>query len=402
MGAVIFRPSGLPAGLRCLGSYALIAKLRADGTIPGESNSDPARVGTVGHSVSQECLDKNMDAKEFLGVTVVEDGLAVECDQDFVDAVQKYLDAVRETPGEHFVETRFDIDAFPIPDQSGTADFAALDKPNKTLYVKDLKFGQGVTVWADTEQAAAYGLGAYDWFSQFYDIEKVVVEIIQPRKAHSDIAEYTIPELEAFRTDCREKTTRAYAMLQGEIPLELTPGEKQCFFCPAQVHCKARKDQLLAVASSRFENLEETVTLDLPAAISYDTVLKLYPIAADLKKFLSRVEAAALEMHMAGNHIPGYKLVQGRKSYKWASETQAVDFLGMFLGENELYERKLVSVAQARKLMGKSAKSSEFTALVAEVNGRVSLAPESDRRKAIESGVEFENLESEDGESENE
>jgi len=391
----IFGPSGLPRGMRCTGSYALVKRLIAEGIIEANSNSDAARIGTVGHKVSDDCLKGGFDAAEFIGVSFIEDGLVVTVDEEFAEHVQTYLDLVRATPGEHFTERRYEIDAFPIPGQFGTADFTSIDKATKTLYVSDLKFGQGHVVYAtENEQLMAYGLGVYDYFSQFYDIENVVMRIIQPRRYHVDEWSCSVEYLEMFRHMVRISTTTAWeAMNNPNAELELNPGELQCMFCRAQMHCEARKQQIVNIVSGNFENLEGPMKIKIADAVSRDTVLALYPYAAEAKKFLSRIEAEAVKQHVMGEKFPGYKLVRGRKSYKWNDEGEASGFLSLYLDEKDVYERKLASVAVAKKKLGsKLSRDEGFNSLVRESPGKLVLVAESDKREEVVISDKFEDL----------
>lgn len=237
-------------------------------------------------------------------------------------------------------------------------------------------------------QAMAYGLGAMDLYGDLYDIEKVVLRIIQPPLGNDQEAVVTPEELEAFREEIRASTTKSWAMLNSKMMLELNPSKDNCQFCPAAMHCEAKKRHVMNVVTANFDDLGEPMHLEIPEAVSKDTVKALLPYADEAKKFLSKVQAEALELAKRGEKIEGYKLVSGRRSYFWSDEKKATDFLSLYLDEEELFERKMVSVAQARKLVGKEP---GFDDLVAAKEGSLTLAPESDKRKEVKA-VTFNNL----------
>lgn len=378
----LFSPSGLKRGLLCPGSYALTIELRKQGIISEESTSEAAAKGTVGHAIAEECLKKGIDAKEWIGVSVEQEGYLFELDEGFCNHVQTYVDAIRLLPGEPQIEKRFVIDAFPAAagEQRGTCDASSLDAPGKTLYVADLKMGSGVPVYAtNNPQAKGYALGALDEYA-YADIEKVVVRIIQPPLGIDDVWETTPEELEKFRTELFQSTTYSWQMIKGEIPLDLRPSKDACTFCPAALHCTAKKEHIVNIITANFESIGEPMHLEIPEAVSKDTVKELYPYVDEAKKFLSLVNAEALEMAKRGQKIEGFKLVKGRKSHLWADEKQASQFLSLYLEPDELYIKSMISVAQAKKLVGKE---EGFNDLVHTKEGNLTLAPESDRRKEV-------------------
>jgi hypothetical protein len=73
--------------------------------------------------------------------------------------------------------------------------------------------------------------------------------------------------------------------------------------------------------------------------------------------------------------VPGYKLVAKRGTRQWANEDDAIKFLG-----DKAFESKLISVAQAEKLVGKKNFPQELAVSVSSGN---TLANEDDPRPAI-------------------
>lgn len=112
---------------------------------------------------------------------------------------------------------------------------------------------------------------------------------------------------------------------------------------------------------------------------------KILQVAPRLKKWLNE-----LEQYVTSARIPleNFKFVEARTMRKWADEDAALQFLRKYYKVGEVTTKKVISVAQAEKLMakleGKSPKVMErFQSLILKPEGAVTLAPLSDPRQAI-------------------
>ena len=83
---------------------------------------------------------------------------------------------------------------------------------------------------------------------------------------------------------------------------------------------------------------------------------------------------------MQGETIPGVKLVRGRANRRWHSEEQAVAVIKSF--GKDPFEQKLISPAAAEKLLGVD--KGEISPLIVKPEGSLQVAPESDKRTAVE------------------
>jgi hypothetical protein len=107
----------------------------------------------------------------------------------------------------------------------------------------------------------------------------------------------------------------------------------------------------------------------------------------------------------SGRPVPGYKLVQGKKgNRKWSSESEAEAMLkGFKLKVEEMYDLKLVSPTTAEKLAKAGTigprQWPKLQGFITQSEGSPSVAPESDKRPALEikpAVDDFENLEPQD------
>lgn len=311
----------------------------------------------------------------------------IEITANMAEGVQVYLDHVRRhvNGGTLLVEQRVHFGpAIGMEDGWGTADAVIVD--GDTLKVIDLKFGRGVQVYVEgNEQLLLYGLGALFDFGMLGDFAKVELHIVQPRIDHIDQTTVAVAELHEFARAAMEAAREAVTPSAARIP-----GAKQCRFCKAKATCDALRDDVtittgnLPVASpEEFENLE-------PVAVSAESPapwLAMVMRKADLiEEWLKAVRAEVERRLAAGEEVPGWKLVEGRRGNRqWSDEQVATEILkSMRLKQEEMYNFKLISPAQAEKLLKPSPKRwARVAPLIVQLPGSPSVAPESDKRPPI-------------------
>jgi hypothetical protein len=97
--------------------------------------------------------------------------------------------------------------------------------------------------------------------------------------------------------------------------------------------------------------------------------------ADQIEDFIKSVREMAFTMLENDVPVSGYKLVAKRGTRQWTNEDDAIKFLG-----DKAFESKLISVAQAEKLVGKKNFPQELAVSVSTGN---TLANEDDPRPAI-------------------
>ncbi len=156
------------------------ASITMEADIPDRS-SPYAAEGTAAHELAEECLVSKTDAQDYLGnvISDPETGADFEVDNEMVEAVQRYLDYVRDQPGRLLVEQRVDFSPW-VPGGFGTSDAIILH--DGVMTIVDLKYGKGVKVDAnDNPQAMTYALGSFNEYEFVYDIKAFKLVIVQPR-----------------------------------------------------------------------------------------------------------------------------------------------------------------------------------------------------------------------------
>lgn len=342
-----------------------------------DSTSSYATEGTLAHAY---CA---MKLKEFLGYDI--SGETAEIEQldaeyhtgemdEYTDTyktivLEKYNAARAGIPdAQLLIETRLDFSNY-IPDAFGTAD--AIIIADGTMEVIDFKYGKGVKVSAyRNPQMMIYALGAYDRFNFEYKIDRVRMTIIQPRIDNLSEFELPVPDLLAWVGETLvPKAREAY---EGSGPQK--PGE-WCRFCKVKSKCRA-----LAKLCT------EAIAND-PKLISADELAKdVLPLLATVKTWLAGVEDYALQQALSGVQLPGWKIVEGRSIRKITDQGAAAAALGgAGYKASDIYKpQELRTITELEKLVGRKQFAAICSEYIEKPQGKPTLAPESDKRPAID------------------
>lgn len=334
-----------------------------------DTPSEYAIEGTTAHNVAEMLLNDDRE-----GLAAIEDQIDEQY-PDMPEYVDKYVEYVTAQPGKLFVESKVDYSEW-VEGGFGTADAVVFE--NGRLSVIDLKYGKGDTVIAEENpQLMLYALGALNEFDFIFDIETIRMVIVQPRKEHISEWEITRSELINWGEYARDR-----AELTAVDDPEFAPDDKACKYCKAKATCRALQEHAFAIAIDEFKNVRD------PLKLSNEEIAEIIPSLPLLKQYMDAVKGYAYGEIEQGRDIPGYKLVEGRSLRKWDDEAAVEDRLKRVkkLKVADIYTKKLVSPAQAEKLLGKTHPILE--AHVTKSNGSPSLVPLSDKRPAISFNIE--------------
>lgn len=432
----LYSPSKAHRFMRCPGSIALEYGIE-------DTGSSYAQEGTAAHKLAEMVLTKKIVlAEEMIGRSIkwVENGKEVSWEitesiandvQSFCQDVYDRIEHLQETGDfvsiELRVEQRIDLSAVKgIPGQFGTADviIAAEDRESGklTIIVLDLKFGRGVEVEAQgNEQLMDYGAGVVDEYELAgYEIEGILVAVNQVRLGHISEAWYSPEQIRDFVRELRVQVGVAqnglelYQKSGNTDDLVLNPGEKQCRFCKALATCPAARELVSSsiyggktpVTSSEFEDLDDEKASVEKVIIECEQDRK--EIAAWLGASMDKIDfieswckavrSEVFKLLNLGTPIPGYKMVAGRKGNReWEDAKEAEEVLkSMRLKQQDMYSMKLISPTQAEKILkGNPRRWKKVQPLITRKDGPPSVAPESDKRPAINVSAvadEFEDL----------
>lgn len=380
-------PSGASRWMKCPGSVVL-----EDGY--PDTSSTYADEGTAAHELAAMALESQHDARAYLGRVITVNGTDFTVDDAMVEAVQVYLDNVREyaIDGELLIEQCLSISHITSePDAHGTSD-AVIIKGNE-LQVHDLKYGRGVKVDAENnEQLMIYALAALEQFSMLQDFERVVMVIHQPRLQHISEWSCSVEDLLAFGRMAGGIAEQALDLTEFGALNALNPGEIQCRWCKAKATCPALAREVRETVTAT-ATPDDFADLDVakPGAEHTPDQLAAAMAKVDLiESWCTAVRAETERRLLAGDEVPGYKLVQGRRGARaWTSSTEAEATLkSMRLKIEEMYDLKLISPTTAEKLHKAGTigprQWPRLQDYITQSEGKPSVAPASDKRPALQ------------------
>lgn len=268
------------------------------------------------------------------------------------------------------IEKRVDFSRY-VPEGFGTADCLIL--AGDTLHVIDYKHGKGVVVDADhNPQMMLYALGAMDELSLLYRFKSVHMVIVQPRV--NNISEFTMTADELVEWGESVVKPKAEAAMSGKGEFE---AGDWCRFCRAKQQCKTRyesNDSLYPQLSAQHD----------PRLIALEELGEYLKRGKDMAAWLEDMREYALSESLAGADVPGWKAVEGRGSRVFTDTDEAVDTLVKNgIDESVLYERRVLTLAQMEKAVGKKAFGEIVGNLVVKNPGKPTLVEESDKRPKI-------------------
>ena len=346
--------------INCPGSVALVAQM------PPKPSSVYADTGTLLHNVIADVLGgKVIEVQDFLGAVHAD----VTLDQDMIDnkllpalAALNEIDPDRQMEFETEMVVGFgDL----LPGVFGSAD--VVGRIGDTAYIVDWKFGDGVAV--DVEEnpqlmfyaAAAMRTPAAQW--AFEGATKVELVIVQP--PYVKRWETTPRRIQLFEKELMQAVKVAQ---RPDAPL--AQGD-WCRWCAAKAICP-----IMTGAADR-------ALVSALKSVDVASVSDHLKMADQLEGWIKEVRALAMQTLEAGLPVPGYKLVPKRALRQWMDEGKALDAMcDLGLDVKELTETKLLSPAQAEKVLKKHKLALPADHVVAVSSGNT-LAPEDDPRPAV-------------------
>lgn len=408
-GHSLFSASAADRWMQCPGSLVLSADAE-------RSTSEYAAEGTVAHDVLTHCLQHGVRAEQLLGAKLKADGYEFTVDPEMVDAVQvclDYVDALKGDDGTVLVDQRVNYSHYlDVPEDQawGTADVIVLRGNEVTAL--DYKHGKGVLVDArDNRQCKLYGLGVVRLIEEVLGEkpERIRLAISQPRVTDKPSEhDLSVAELELWGYGEARSAACSVLNAQSEPPINagqaedwnglfLRPGEKQCKFCPAKATCPALREEVIGTvtAGGRAADPEEFDDalnfVPRPEAQDHIWISRCLDKVDMIEDWCKAVRAEAERRLLAGEPVPGYKVVAGKKGARaWSDPAEAEKTLRekFRLTIEQAYDLKLISPTSAEKLAKAGVigprQWGTIQALIVQQQGRPHVAPISDPRPAID------------------
>ena len=389
------------------------AALRAQKGIV-DRGSKAADEGTAVHDLSAWALMNGKHPSEYPEPTIDVHGTPWKITAEMIKNAQTYVQSVRDELGDGtlLVEQRVcygplvfgEKDMFfdspeglkrvsPKDVAWGTSDAVILR--DKQIRIKDYKNGanpNNVVEATDNPQLKLYALGALYEYEAVGDYDSVHMSISQPRLNHFPEHEESIDDLREFGKSLNTAGRRALELYYREAEPELSdysPSDDACKWCKRASTCPALLANVEIETRDFFAPMvagEEPQTVVL-AEVQEDLLSRAMRLVGLWETACKAVRAETERRLLAGQPVPGFKLVEGRRGARaWSSEEDAEATLkSMKLKVDEMYDFKLISPTKAEKVLKESPRRwAKLQPLITQSEGKPSVAPASDKRPALQ------------------
>ncbi len=346
------------------------------------------------------------------------------------NSAQEYVDYCSALVGFPLVERKFSLDNLKPPfDAGGTCDFISIGAD--LIEVVDLKNGMGVVDVNENKQLRTYALLAMLNVPEAAGVEKVKVTIVQPRAPHKDgrirSETFHVADLVMWTSELMAAMRRSKQALDGFQTISgdrakfdawadkwLTPGA--CKFCRAESICPALRKKALAVIGEKavawFEDPNAVVVVPSPAEMTPEQIGHVLDGLDMLEDWIKSLRGHAHAQAERGVTIPGYQLVDkiGNRVFGFTTKIEdvvtvtpmtelqiAASLKLIGLTDEQLWTKKLVSPAQAEKIVGAKRKKEIDALTIKPVKGTNLASVAKSTRPAAKTSIEknFEPVEKE-------
>lgn len=256
------------------------------------------------------------------------------------------------------LEEKVDISEY-APECFGSVDCQLVGRD--TLIVIDLKYGEGVKVYAERNtQMMLYALGAIKGKPSIKTIRLVIAQV---RLNHFDVWEISANDLLQWADKVLKPTAKKAFAGKGEQKM----GD-WCGFCPVKAQCRKQYEAVV----NDFDRYE------YPELLTEDEICDLIEKIDKYKGWLESVNKFVYDEALRGHKWKGYKLVAGRSS-RVITDEEAIrqDLLSKKYLEDEIFNIKLKGIGDLEKLVGKKQFSALYGQYVKSKPGNPKLVPDS-------------------------
>ena len=303
----------------------------------------------------------------------------IRIEDDFYDSVDFYVNTCRslKAPGDlSWVETKLDCRAY-HQEVWGTGDFGRFRPSTGELVILDFKNGIRYAVSPENNpQLLCYALGACLMPELYGKVRSIWVGICQPRSLGEPLRWATIDPGWLYQWGYYMAERVNIAMSTSASALK---AGAHCQYCPAFGVCEEAARNALQFYGEHSDNrpnsFSDPTTYDPPKLAR---ALALVPY---IEQWTKEVKRFANKEAEKGRITPGFKPIDRFGHTKWLDEMRvraAAEDSGF--ADERIWNWKLKSPAQIKKLVGKETYEAQFQALTKRDKIGIKLVPEDDAR----------------------
>jgi hypothetical protein len=351
--------------INCPGSVKLVKSMNL---IQGAKKNIYADIGTLCHKAMDMVL-KGSKPEELLGLSYNSQVMTQEL---LKEKIYPALDALKEIGFDNRktfiseVKVKF---GRVLPRVFGTIDL--IGKIDNKVVVLDWKFGDGVAVEAEeNKQLMFYAAAAIRTKAWLFDGDDIECIIVQPPEIKRWVT--NVVRIKRFEAELIQAVKQAK---EKDAPLNIGG---HCRWCAASPVCP-----------------KMTGTVDRALQLQLNSVdtkqLSEYLEKADvIEQWLADTRALAFTLLESGKEVPGYKLVAKRAIRLWTNEKNAVKTLSENgLSQEEIFPPKLISPAQAEKVLRLHGKKLPVDQVVAVSSGNTLVKVSDPRPEVVQIGQQL-------------
>ncbi|QZI87829.1 hypothetical protein SIPHO054v2_p0030 [Vibrio phage 103E44.1] len=345
------------------------ASIRMSRMAPRSETNPAAELGTAVHELSEFCFHYGVMPYDCIGMTFNNHVI----DESMANASAVYVNwgkhLMVQTGQKAMIEQRVTMSSLGRTDVFGTSDFTLV--AGNVLHIGDYKNGRGI-VEPSSSQLAGYAVATLDTFNLWGQITEVHRTIVQPNAPHEHGPIRTVVEPIQSMYDWQQKFYRS-VMLADDDNQRPVAGT-HCTWCLASGFCRARTMRTIELS-----HLDKPI--DVITAEEAEIMLKEQKV---MERNLSMIAVHALNLARKGEKFTDHKLVTnyGRASLNDENALiEDVKLQGVDL--DKMYEKKIVSMTKARKLLPDDLVNKHWT----RPEPSTTLAPMHDKRPAIRTKV---------------
>lgn len=346
-----------------------------------EETNDASEFGTECHELAERYIRQSLKLEDYdsgnhVPIEELKKGFKHYSDEleklanGYANFIVALVDCERRRTGEEpivLLEQRLEMDY--APETWGYLDTAILAGDtltivdNKTGFLKVSAFDEVLN--EPNSQLSIYGLYAYKTYKVFYPIKQIRLVIYQER-IHN-ISEHTLSaqELEMWE---REKLIPAAMEALSDNP-EAKSGS-WCRYCPGRNCCKKRAEDTLSLVKE----------IKKPELMTDEEIEDILPKLDGIINYCEDIKAYCLKKAVeSGKKWRGYKLVESATKRRISDEEAVVKKLIAY-GYDPYAPKKLLSITELQKLLGKTNFNDLIGEYVIKPQGQAVLAPETDAR----------------------